>query len=407
MRSIELFAGGGGLALGAGLSGFQAQAVLEWDKWACQTLRHNRDAGYPLLTGWPIHEGDVRTFDWAGVPKGIELVSGGPPCQPFSMGGKHGAYDDSRDMFPAAVAVVKRLEPQAFVFENVKGLTRPGFANYFQYVLLQLEFPEITRRSGEDWAAHLRRLQVEKTTGAAAVSSLSYKVVATVVNAADYGVPQKRERVFIVGFRRDLDVRWAFPGATYSQDELIYRQWVSEEYWDEHRISQRARPPSPPPEWAGRLNGLRDRLFAADCKPWRTVRDAIGDLPDPQSAKAIGIDGHRYQPGARAYAGHTGSPLDLPAKTLKAGAHGVPGGENMLVAGDGSTRYFTAREAARLQTFPDGYRLLGSWSEVMRQIGNAVPVLLAERVLGSVGAHLLQAQERALRLSVSSRRLAA
>ena len=97
---------------------------------------------------------------------------------------------------------------------------------------------------------------------------------------------------------------------------------------------------------------------------------------------------HRLQSGAKSYVGHTGSPLDLPAKTLKAGDHGVPGGENMLVNPDGSVRYFTVRESARLQTFPDGFYFHGSWTETMRQLGNAVPVLLARTVAASVAEKL-------------------
>jgi DNA (cytosine-5)-methyltransferase 1 len=91
------------------------------------------------------------------------------------------------------------------------------------------------------------------------------------------------------------------------------------------------------------------------------------------------------------YPGHTGSSLDLPAKTLKAGDHGVPGGENALVRADGTGRYFTVREAARLQTFPDDYVFGGSWSEVMRQLGNAVPVKLARAVAEAVAATLQRA----------------
>ncbi|MBK7944790.1 MAG: DNA cytosine methyltransferase [Flavobacteriales bacterium] len=128
-----------------------------------------------------------------------------------------------------------------------------------------------------------------------------------------------------------------------------------------------------------------------------TVRDAIGDLPDPRSRAARTILNHNYQPGAKPYPGHTGSQLDLPAKTLKAGDHRVPGGENMIDYGDGTYRYFSVRESARLQTFPDGYLFHGSWTETMRQLGNAVPVRLANAVGASVAVQLLSASESRLK----------
>ncbi len=92
--------------------------------------------------------------------------------------------------------------------------------------------------------------------------------------------------------------------------------------------------------------------------------------------------------------GHTGSPLDWPAKTLKAGDHGVPGGENMIAFPDGSVRYFTVREAARIQTFPDAWQFQGAWSEAMRQLGNAVPVTLARVVAEGMAASLGVARDR-------------
>jgi len=143
------------------------------------------------------------------------------------------------------------------------------------------------------------------------------------------------------------------------------------------------------------LNKLRGLGLPPMHLPWRTVRDALEGLPEPHE-KGSHLLNHRLQIGARAYPGHTGSPLDLPAKTLKAGDHGVPGGENMLVRPDGSIRYFTVRESARLQTFPDGYELHGSWSEAMRQLGNAVPMHLGRAVAASVAEHLLMASARTL-----------
>jgi DNA (cytosine-5)-methyltransferase 1 len=122
---------------------------------------------------------------------------------------------------------------------------------------------------------------------------------------------------------------------------------------------------------------------ALSLKPWKTVREALADLPDPTRHELPEFN-HVHIPGARSYPGHTGSYIDEPAKTLKAGDHGVPGGENMVRMPDGRVRYFTLREAARLQTFPDRYMFNRSWTESMRQLGNAVPVDLGNVVASSV-----------------------
>ncbi len=392
MRSVELFAGGGGLSLGLSLAGFKPEVVIEWDKWACDTLRENIQCGYPLVQDWNVHQGDVRSFDYTALSKGIDLVSGGPPCQPFSMGGKHKAYNDKRDMFPAAVEVVRNLRPRGFLFENVKGITRATFANYFQYIQLQLSFPEITRNPNEDWMDHLGRLEDHRTKGH--TNGLTYNVIARVLNAANYGIPQCRERVFIVGFRNDQNKMWHFPKETHSLDALLYDQWVTGNYWERHNVAKKDRP-SVPKRYANKIKKLRDGSLKIPegILPWKTVRDALIGLPDPRkrTSKPSFLD-HQYQPGAKAYKGHTGSPLDLPSKTLKAGAHGVPGGENMMVLSDNSVRYYSVRESARLQTFPDGYRFHGAWGETMRQLGNAVPVVLAQIVGASVAEKLLESE---------------
>ncbi|AOJ79399.1 MULTISPECIES: DNA cytosine methyltransferase [pseudomallei group] len=392
MKAVELYAGAGGLAMGVSLAGFQSLAVVEWDRWACDTIRENQRRGFPLVANWPLYEGDVRKFDWSRLEgEEVDLLAGGPPCQPFSMGGKHQAHDDTRDMFPATVDIVRKLRPKAFIVENVKGLTRSTFANYYQYILLQLEFPEVPARRNEEWFDHLLRLQAERTSGRQKGGKLTYNVVPTLVNAADYGVPQKRERVFIVGFRTDLDVDWSFPRPTHSYDSLLRDQWVTGEYWERHQVSRRARP-TMPASLANRVRRIANSLPLADELPWRTVRDALAGLPSPLARTASQYADHRFQPGARVYPGHTGSPLDLPGKTLKAGDHGVPGGENMLVNTDGSVRYFSIRESARMQTFPDGFKFHGSWTETMRQLGNAVPVALGHVVARSVAERLATVQ---------------
>jgi DNA (cytosine-5)-methyltransferase 1 len=396
MRAVELFAGAGGLGMGISLAGFKSEAVVEWDKWACDTVRENVNRGYPPVAGWDVFEGDVREWimDFSCAPRsdGIDLVAGGPPCQPFSMGGKHRAFLDSRDMFPATVNIIRTLRPRAFIVENVKGLTRPTFHNYYQYIQSQLRLPSLPARPDESWLDHHHRLQ-QALSSPLPSGQLAYNLIPTLVNAANYGIPQRRERVFMVGFRNDLDSKWQFPDETHSFEALLHTQWVTGEYWERHRVAKAKRPPIPEAH-RSTIERMRALGLTPSKLPWRTVRDAIVNLPDPEKARTSKPQNHKFQPGAKTYPGHTGSPLDLPAKTLKAGDHGVPGGENMLVRPDGSVRYFTVREAARLQTFPDGYVFHGAWSETMRQLGNAVPVALARIVAASVAEKLVGASIR-------------
>jgi DNA (cytosine-5)-methyltransferase 1 len=344
MLSVELFAGAGGLAIGMAKAGFHHAAVIEWNADACETFRENKRHHTHHVEEWPLHEGDVRHFDYGTLGGDVMVVSGGPPCQPFSMGGKHRGHMDARDMFPEAVRAVRELRPKAFIFENVKGLKRDTFATYFEYIRLQFTYPSLQRR--------------------------------------------ERERVFIVGFRADLGIGWSFPKPTHSEEALLRSKWITGHYWDRHKVAKKDRPDLEGRR-AARVERLRrGQLFGEGQVPWLTVRDAISDLPDPESFPNNKVPNHRFNPGARSYQGHTGSRLDEPAKTLKAGDHGVPGGENMLARADGSVRYFTVREAARLQTFPDDYIFRGAWTEAMRQLGNAVPVRLAEVVAQSVARSL-------------------
>jgi DNA (cytosine-5)-methyltransferase 1 len=392
MRSIELFTGAGGLAIGMARSGFNHEVVIERDHDSCQTIRLNQSRGLWPVAEWTLNRGDVKQFDYGTISPGIDLVAGGPPCQPFSLGGKHAGQSDERNMFPEAVRAVRELRPRAFVFENVKGLLRESFTKYFNYVLLQLEFLNCVRNMREDWPDHHTRLQRLKTGGR--YGGLRYNIVVDLLNAANYGVPQRRERVFIVGFREDIQEKWAFPKPTHSRDALLHDMWVSEDYWDRHEISKRLRPAPDaaqlPMTACVRANGIVPFL-----KAWRTVRDGLYGLPDPVKFPNNRVPNHVFNPGARSYPGHTGSPLDEPAKTLKAGDHGVPGGENMMLLPNGDVRYFTVRESARLQDFPDDFVFYGSWTESMRQIGNAVPVTLAE----AVGQSVASALKRASRLS--------
>lgn len=375
MKSIELFAGAGGLGIGLHRAGFHPELVVERDVYCCDTIRENQGRVGSVVTDWALEEGDVRRVDFTPFEGKVDLVSGGPPCQPFSMGGKHKAYDDARDMFPQAIRAVREAKPRAFVFENVKGLTRASFQNYFEYIQLQMRHPEVVARSGEDWSDHHDRLERHHSSGSR--DGLNYRLVTRLLNAANHGVPQRRERVIFVGFREDFAEEWHFPKEVHSADALIWDQHGDGSYWERHKVARKDRPENLMLKTRAERMGERPAGLA-----WKTVRDAISDLPDPEHEpeKARKISNHRFQAGARSYPGHTGSPLDEPAKTLKAGVHGVPGGENMLLKPSGEVRYFTVRESARLQTFPDDYVFHGSWSETMRQLGNAVPVRLAEIV---------------------------
>ncbi|MBS1822353.1 MAG: DNA cytosine methyltransferase [Acidobacteria bacterium] len=385
MKSLELFAGAGGLGLGLHAAGFKPYAVIERDSYCCDTIRENKRRGFTSLRCWPIVESDVRDVRFDVFADKLDLVSGGPPCQPFSLGGKHRAYDDARDMFPQAIRAVRETRPRAFIFENVKGLTRDRFRNYVEYIKLQLEHPEVTIKPRHDWTAHHAVLERYHTSTSSS-SGLRYNVVTRVLNAADFGVPQKRHRIFFVGFRSDLGIEWAFPEATHSEEALLWDQ-RSGDYWDRHSVPSTKQMPYP-----GELKRMgAPPLFKPSTKPWKTVRDALLGLPEPRIKEHSHFLNHRLQKGARSYPGHTGSPLDAPAKALKAGVHGVPGGENMLLLPEGSVRYFSIREAARIQTFSDDFAFHGTWSETMRQLGNAVPVDLATVVGKSVQQQLSRA----------------
>jgi DNA (cytosine-5)-methyltransferase 1 len=389
-KSVELFTGAGGLALGLETAGCQHVLLVERDRHACSTINLNKSNKTIHNAEWNLCENTVESIDFRKLDNDIDMVAGGPPCQPFSLGGKHNGHNDSRDLFPEAIRAVRELSPKVFVFENVKGLLRQSFSKYFEYVLLQLTYPYMARKPEDTWADHLSKLEKHHTGSKS--SKIFYKIVFRLLNAADYGVPQNRHRVFIVGFRSDVGREWSFPRETHNLDKLLWSQWIRGEYWDFHHISKKKRPDMPD-KYKRRLEFIRHHytLSEPSGERYQTVRDAFTGLPDPANNKDTHtFTNHKFRSGAKPYTGHTGSALDEPAKTLKAGDHGVPGGENMLSLTDGRLRYFTVRESARLQTFPDNYEFSGSWTECMRQIGNAVPVRLAEVVGRSIIEQLNQ-----------------
>jgi DNA (cytosine-5)-methyltransferase 1 len=321
---------------------------------------------------------------WLGK---VDVVAGGVPCQPWSLGGVHKGYDDPRNLWPELFRVVRETRPRAIIAENVKGLLRPSFKPYYEYIINELSAPFEERVEGEDWRDHDKRLRKALTRNALEPTEW-YDVKYLLVNAADYGVPQVRWRVFVVAFRHDLGLAdWAFPAATHS-DALLLRAQADGDYWEEHKVPRHLRST---PDVFPATDEDSDRYEGK--QRWRTLRDALRYpcvLGEPIGDKVEHSKHlHHYGwPGAREYNGHTANDLDRPAKTVKAGVHGVPGGETVLRRQDGSIRYMTVREVSRVMTFPDGWQLAGPRGEQMRQLGNAVPVLLAEAMARSVATAL-------------------
>jgi DNA (cytosine-5)-methyltransferase 1 len=398
--SLELFTGGGGLAWAMHQARFRHLLVNENEHRCCETLRKNvavdLDPADPPLsedeTRWPLIERDVRKVDFSPYAGRVDVVAGGVPCQPWSLGGVHKGYDDDRNLWPELFRCVRETRPRAIIAENVKGLLRPSFKEYYDYILRELAAPFEERVRGEDWRDHDLRL-VKALENRDADLEHRYDVKHLLVNAADYGVPQIRFRVFVVAFRKDLGLpSWRFPTATHSEAALL-RDQATGRYWKRHKLPARPAPiPCQP-------------LAADGTEPWQTLRDAISDLPkplEPLEAKREhpGWLHHYGWPGAREYPGHTPNDLDWPAKTVKAGVHGVPGGETVLRRDDGSIRYMTVREVARVMTFPDHWRLAGPRGEQMRQLGNAVPVDLGKVMADAVASALAPSATGRARLAL-------
>lgn len=418
-------------------AGFRPLLFNEFNKRACETLvasaRETLAGDGLVLTEErcpapprvgepaPLYPGDVRDLRFTKLEGKVDLLAGGPPCQPFSAGGVAKGDEDKRNMFPAMFKAVREMRPRAVLCENVRGLLRPSFSEYFEYILNELRFPFEKRDDDTRWQDHAARLAgIRERLNDDDSDSEHYKVIAVPVNAADYGVPQVRNRVVIVAIRADLGVDMeAFEKYVTTRrfsSAALYRSMREEDgpYWRRH--------PDVPPEVQARVRaGLPQAIIEDDCQPWRTLRDAIAGYGADEKLKALppvdlsrlhekfdfgeekGILHHIGWPGARIYKGHTPNELDRPAKTVKAGVHGVPGGESVMLldergpdpdSPDGLAylhRYMTVRETARVMTFPDKWVGSGPRGEQMRQLGNAVPVLLGEFFAKAIADTLLAA----------------
>ncbi len=172
LTCLEICAGAGGQALGLDMAGFNHIALVEYEKEYCEVLRTNRP-------GWNVICADVHNFDGTKY-KGVDLLAGGVPCPPFSVASKQLGKDDERDLFPEAIRLINEIQPRAVMLENVRGFLDPKFEEYRESILKS-------------------------------ISDLGYAVSIKLLNASDYGVPQLRPRVVIVGIRNDEKGKFSFP----------------------------------------------------------------------------------------------------------------------------------------------------------------------------------------------------
>ncbi|PKV76456.1 DNA (cytosine-5)-methyltransferase 1 [Nocardia fluminea] len=399
-------------------AGFRPLLFNEFAKRACETLAMNR-ATPVEVADWvpavpaegerpPLVMGDVDKVEFEYLqPYNVDVLAGGPPCQPFSLGGIAQGDEDDRNGFPHMFRAIREMQPRAVICENVRGLLRPSFSPYFDYIKRELALPFVKRADGAHWSDHDRILRREARSRDIPDDE-RYDVAHFPVNAADYGVPQIRNRVIIVAFRRDIGVdlgRYTELVAPTHSETRLREDMISGVYWKRHgkksndavrrRVMERI-----PLDQSLPIDGPRLR-------PWRTLRDALlgtdgqrplPDIPDDRLDRTEFRPGefihHVGWPDARVYTGHTPNELDRPAKTVKAGVHGVPGGESVMLRDDGTHRYMTVREAARVMTFPDSWELAGPRGEKMRQLGNAVPVQLGKVFADAIATVLDEAEPK-------------
>lgn len=395
---LDLFAGCGGLSHGLELAGFRVVAGNDIDPDAAETHKLN----HPGARFFAGSIGDQRLREeliaFAKAQR-VDVIAGGPPCQAYSVAGKRDVDDQRGHLFEDYVAIVEAVRPRLFLMENVKGLLsmkhdRADLSSAERDTLgrvkmLEREQIELRKRrkqnrntdripfsaedskrleclDGELIALRAQTAGLRESVAVRIVrgfNEIGYHVEYRVLNAADYGVPQRRERVIFIGSRLDVAIR--FPQPTHRE-----------------------------------LSDSRS-LFEAQYIPWVTTREAIGDLErapeDPAWSheftkhKSDFVERLRKTPvGGSVYEGFSDAwyrqPPDEPSRTVKENHGGV-------FVHYAQPRVMTPRELARLQSFPDSFRFTGPKSRVLVQIGNAVPPLLG-KALGEALRAMLGAAER-------------
>ena len=324
-KVLELFAGAGGLAIGLERAGVKCIALNEIDKWACQTLRENRP-------NWDILEGDIKLFDFTKYKDKVDIVTGGFPCQSFSYAGNRLGLDDARGtLFYEFARVVQEVNPPICLGENVKGLLSHDKGKTIQGMISVLD-------------------------------EIGYHVVPVkVLKAIYYNVPQKRERVIIVGIRKDINVKYNYP----KQHTKIYNLIDALKKGDLYDCDV---PKSEGSEYPEHKKVVLDLIPQKGY--WRSLPL---DIQKEYMGKSFYLGG-----GKTGIARRIG--WDEPSLTLTCS----PAQKQTERCHPEETRPFTVREYARIQTFPDDWKFVGSVSQKYKQIGNAVPCNLAKEVGYSV-----------------------
>lgn len=320
-KVLELFAGAGGLAVGMEKAGLKCVALNEIDKHACATLRNNRP-------NWNVLEGDIKDFIFSQYYNQVDVVTGGFPCQAFSYAGKRLGFEDARGtLFYEFARVVKEVNPPICIGENVKGLLSHDNGKTLQGMISILD-------------------------------EIGYNVVpAQVLKAINYKVPQKRERLILVGIRKDIDLKYEYP----------------KPYKKIYTLSDALK---------------KGELFASNVQKsngakYPESKKSVLDLVPPKGYwRDLPIDIQKDFMGASFYlgGGKTGMARrigwDEPCLTLTCS----PAQKQTERCHPDETRPFTVREYARIQTFPDDWQFSGPLAQQYKQIGNAVPVNLGREV---------------------------
>src|ERR671933_116631 len=315
---IELFAGAGGLALGLEKAGLKAKALIEIDKDAVATLRHNRPQ-------WNVIHADVSKVSFEGMS--ADVVTGGFPCQAFSYAGKGLGFEDTRGtLFYEFARCIKEIQPKLFQAENVKGLISHQNGKTLKIVLSVLE-------------------------------SLGYNVQYRLLNAVNYDVPQKRERIIIIGTRPDI--RFQYPA--FSPKILTLRDALKDV----------------PPSEGMKYSPNRADVLAL-VPPGGCWRDLPEDIQKSYMMKSYYLTGGRTGMARRIS-------WDEPSLTLTTS----PSQKQTERCHPDETRPFTVREYARIQTFPDDWKFIGGVGSKYKQIGNAVPVNFAYHLGRAIVSALL------------------